>query len=234
MVTVLGTLGFHEEKFLPAILATPNVRRVILCYAPGETAKKERKVQLAVHRVRRALSRTRAALTEVKLANPWDISGMLATFLEELRLEGPGNCVFNLTGGTKPMAVAATLACLVTGAKAVYVPEESERSDLIELPLPAITIRSLLTPSQARLLRVVAEHEFSSGRDLAKYLRRSAATVSFHLTKLHQIGAISEEGTEDGRVVQPRITKVGEVLLLLHERLRTNADKPRGTIRSIL
>jgi len=233
MVTVLGTLGFHEEKFLPAILATPNVSRVILCYAPGETPEKERKVQLALHRVRRALSGTRAALTEVKLANPWDVSGMLTTFLEELGREGPDNCVFNLTGGTKPMAVAATLACLVTGTKAVYVPEESERPDLIELPLPAIMIRSLLTPSQAKLLRVVAEHEFSSEKDLAEYLRRSAPTVCYHVERLRQVGAISEGGTEDRRIVQPRITKTGEVLLLLHERLRTNARKSGETIRNI-
>jgi len=232
MVTVLGTLGFHEEKFLPAILATPDVRRVILNFAPGETAEKEKKVQLAVQRVRRALAGTKVGLTEVKLSDPWDISAMLTTFLDELRLEGPGNCVFNITGGTKPMAVAAALACLVTGAKAVYVPEESEKLDIIELPLPAITVRPLLTPTQFKMLRAVAQNEFLSEKDLAGYLRRSAPTVCYHLEKLRQIGAIGEEGTGDRRIVRPKITKAGEVLLLLHERLCTNADKPRGTFHN--
>ena len=37
-MTVLGTLGFHAEKFLPAIRALPDVRKVIVYDAPGETS----------------------------------------------------------------------------------------------------------------------------------------------------------------------------------------------------
>jgi len=219
MVTVLGTLGFHEGKFLPPLLAIPDVRKVILYYAPGETPVKERKVQSALRGVRRRLTKTRATLIEVQLPDPWDVSAMLAAFLEDLRREGPDNCVFNLTGGTKTMAIAASFACLASGARAVYVREESDRPEPIDVPLPTLALRSPFTPAQARVLQAIAHRTFSSETELAKTLRLSVPTTSHHLRRLHGRRAVAWEGAEDGRIRRAKITKIGEVLLLLHERL---------------
>lgn len=216
---ILGTLGFHEGKFLPAVLALPDVREVHLYSAPGETEASNRASQAAVRRVQKALAAARIPVHVTRLPDPYAIARMLPRFIEDLRRLGPKECVFNVTGGTKAMAVAAALACLVTGTRAVYVPEDSDRHDLIDLPLPALAVTSLLTPGQARVLGALDTGDYRSESELAKALRLAPATVSYHLGKLRSLGAVRWREDRDGRVNRAEVTDTGRVLLQLQETL---------------
>jgi len=221
IVTVFGTLGFDASKFLPVVLKLADVRKVIVYHAPGETPTREKKVQRALETVISSLTASKVAVKLVKLKDPWTVSTMLQAFLEGLAEERPENSAFNLTGGTKTMTVAATLACLITGTRAYYVPEESDSPEPIELPLPSISVRSVLTPGQARALAALSQHDFDSMTELAKSLRLSSATVCHHVSRLAQMGAVSQSRGRDGRVVSTRLTEAGRILLLLHDTLRT-------------
>jgi len=222
---VLGTLGFHAEKFLPAIRSLPDVRKVIVYDAPGETTKKDARAKRTLRQVRRSLAKARVVLIESHLKDPWDVSAMMATFLQDLRREGPGRSVFNLTGGTKTMTVAATLACLVTGTRAVYVPEESERMDLVEVPLPTVLVGSILTKGKEKVLKALSNRDFDSMAQLAGEVCLAPATVSHHISTLRQLRAVEVNRGEDARTGEPRITQTGRVLLILHHYLGADADR---------
>lgn len=224
MVTVLGTLGFHAEKFLPAIRSLPDVRKVIVYDAPGETEKKDARAKRTLRQVRRSLAKAKVVLIETHLKDPWDVSAMMAAFLQDLRRERADRCVFNLTGGTKTMTVAATLACVITDTRAVYVPEESERMDLVDVPLPTVLVGSILTKGKAKVLEALSNRDFDSMAELAAEVRLAPATVSHHVLTLRQLRALEVERGEDARRAEPRITQTGRVLLMLHHYLGSDAD----------
>ncbi len=217
MVTLLSTLGFTPDKLLPAVVAQGDVRRLIIYYAPGETAAKEKKAQSALTYVLERLEGTRLQIERVRLPHPWRVPEMIERMLEDIRREGPGNCVFNLTGGTKAMAVAATLVCVVTGTRALYVPEESEDPQPLDLPLPPLLPKPVLTPQRARVLRSLAGRDYPSQAELARALRMAESTVFHHLSRLRAVGAVETARHEGGPGIRPRITDTGRLLLLLQE-----------------
>ncbi len=218
-MTLLSTLGFTPDKLLPAVVAQGGVRKLIIYYAPGETAAKEKKAQDALTYVLERLEGTRLRIERVRLPHPWRVPEMIGRMLEDIRREGPRNCVFNLTGGTKVMAVAATLVCVVTGTRALYVPEESEDPEPLDLPLPPLLLQPVLTPQRARVLRSLAGRDYPSQAELARALRMAESTVFHHLARLRAVGAVGTARQEGGPRVTPRITDTGRLLLLLRESL---------------
>ena len=128
--------------------------------------------------------------------------------------------VFNVTGATKAMAVAAALASMITGSRTVYIPEETEEARVTDLPLPRLALRSVLSPARARVLEAIASGQYPSLRDLAKRLRLSPATISHHVFRLRDMCAVHVERAEDPRLAAPRVTETGQVLLLFHGELQ--------------
>lgn len=214
MTTLLSTLGFTPDKLLPAVVQAGGVEKLIIYHAPGETPAKDRKARDALARVLTSLRDSRIAIHPRKLPHPWRVPEMLAAMLDDIGREGPGNCFFNLTGGTKAMAVAATLACLLTGTRVLYVPEESPSPRPIPLPLPPISTWSTLTDRSIRLLRLLADRDFATQSELVKALRRSQATVSHHVARLRALKLVGD--AEGGGLA---LTETGRLVLLLPEPL---------------
>ncbi len=227
MVTLLSTLGFTPDKLLPAVIAQGGVRKLIIYYAPGETAAKEKKAQLALTYVLERLEGTRLQIERVRLPHPWRVPEMVEAMLADIRREGARNCVFNLTGGTKAMAVAASLACVLTGVRAVYVPEESEDPMPVDLPLPPLLLKPVLTPQRERVLSALAEREYPSQAALARALRLAESTVCHHLTQLKAAGAVEVAPSEEANGLIPRITARGRLLILLQAWLRPSREAER-------
>ncbi len=223
MVTLLSTLGFTPDKLLPAVIAQGGVRKLIIYYAPGETEAKEKKAADALARVLDRLRDSRLKVEKVRLPHPWHIPEMLECMLQDIRRERPDNCVFNLTGGTKAMAVAATLACVLTGVRALYVPEESVDPRPIDLPLSRFSLKPVLTLQRAKVLRAVAQREYSSQRELAKAVRMAESTVFYHLTQLKASGAVVVSKSEAAHGQSPAVTDTGRLLLLLQGSIEETA-----------
>ena len=213
---LLSTLGFTKDKLLPAVAAEADVRKVIIYHAPGETPAKERKAKNALTAVLRSLEGSRARVLPIALPHPWRVRETLEIMLRDLRRERPEHCVFNLTGGTKAMAVAATLACVLTGTRAIYVPEESPDPSPVRLPLPPLVPRQGLTAHRARVLRRLAEREYESQAALARALRLAESTVHHHVAALRAMGAVESQDPRS-RESPPRVTETGRLLLLLRE-----------------
>ncbi len=219
MATLLSTLGFTPDKLLPAVIAQGGVRKLIIYYAPGETEAKEKKAADALARVMERLKDSRLKVERVRLPHPWRVPEMLERMLEDLRREGPDHCVFNLTGGTKAMAVAATLACVLTGVRAVYVPEESAEPGPVDLPLPRLLLKPVLTRQRTKVLRAMAEREYSSQAELAKAVKLAESTVFYHLGQLKAAGAVVMAKSVAAHGQSPQVTEIGRLLLLLQNSL---------------
>lgn len=66
------------------------------------------------------------------LVDAYDIQGVTQAVLAEIGRKSlrPGDLVFNITGGTKPMSLAAYLAAQALGSPVVYLQSEKKRSRL--------------------------------------------------------------------------------------------------------
>jgi len=219
MTVLLGTLGFTPAKFLGAIKTLPQITRVVFYTAHTNDAEDRARSEKAVAEVNRALTSLGIPHEHVKLGDPFDFGAFLVRFLEDIRKAGSGDKVFNLTGGTKPMAIAATVACMVLGVPAYYVPEEHELAQGIELPIFRIQYSSVLTAKEYRVLKVIREMEPNSLGDLSDRLGIEQSTLSGHLRKLEKSAAVRLVAVPGkGQLRRPELTEAGSLLLAV-ERL---------------
>jgi CRISPR locus-related DNA-binding protein len=214
MTVLLGTLGFTPAKFLGAIKTLPDITRVVFYTAHTDQAKDRARSEKAVAEVNRALTNFGIAHEHVKLSDPFNFGAFLTRFLEDIKKAGPEDKVFNLTGGTKPMAIAATVACIMLGIPAYYVPEEHELAPSIELPIFRIRYSTILTPKAYRILETIYEKNPDSLKDLADHLGIEQSTLSGHLRKLEESAAVRLTAVPGkGQLRKPELTQAGTLLL---------------------
>ncbi|HLB67692.1 MAG TPA: DUF6293 family protein [Thermoplasmata archaeon] len=214
MTVLFGTLGFTPGKFLGAIKTLPGITRVVFYTAHTGRAEDRARSERAVAEVKRTLTSLNIPFRHVPLEDPFDFGAFLTRFLEDIKKTGSEEMVFNLTGGTKPMAVAATVACMVLGVTAYYVPEEQEGAQAIELPIFRIRYSNVLTTKERRVLEEVRQNQPESLTDLADELGIEPSTLSGHLRNLEKLAAvrlISIEGK--GQLRRPELTQAGDLLL---------------------
>ncbi len=211
---LLGTLGFTPAKFLGAIKTIPNITRVVFYTAHTDQSKDRLRSDKAVAEVTRALTNFGITHEHVELSNPFDFGGFLSRFLNDIKKAGSEDKVFNLTGGTKPMAIAATVACMMLGVPAYYVPEEHELAPGIELPIFRIRYSTLVTAKAYKVLEAIHETEPTSLGDLAHRLGIKQSTLSGHLRKLEEFGAVRLVAVPGkGQLRRPELTEAGTLLL---------------------
>jgi len=214
MTVLLGTLGFTPKKFLGVLKSLPDIERAIVYTAATGRARDRERVDQAWREVERTLKSLDIPAERVILEDPFDFAAFLERFLKDVKAIGPSNAVLNLTGGTKPMAVAATVACLVLGVRAVYVPEEQERAKAIDLPIFRIRYSSVLTPKEHRVLETIRDEEPANLTALAGRLKILPSTLSGHLRKLETLGAVQLTPVlGEGQARRPELTEAGELLL---------------------
>jgi DNA-binding MarR family transcriptional regulator len=221
MVNLFGTLGFSAKKFLAAIPAVGQTIERAVVYTAADKPGDSKKSETAFREVREALAAIVIRCEHRRFSSPWDFGEIVRTLIHDLSREDPRNVIFNLTGGPKTMTVAATIACLVHGIRVLYVPEEAEGLGTpFALPLLRIRYSEFLTGTQAQVLAAVKKHEPRSLDQLAAFLRRSNATITFHAQRLEEIGALTFLLDPANRLTRsPRLTLTGEIMLLAEEAL---------------
>jgi len=224
MTLLFGTLGFTPEKFLGAIKTIPNVTRVVFYTAHTLQPKDRARSERAVQEVERALAALGIPAQHAKLADPFDFGKCLTRLLDDLKHTGAEGIVFNLTGGTKPMVIAAAVACMVLGIPAYYVPEEQHGAQAIELPIFRIRYSTVLTAKELRILEVIQESEPESLKELADRLGIEQSTLSGHLRNLEKLAAIRLVPME-GLVRRPELTQAGALLLGVERHVGPRQDK---------
>jgi DNA-binding MarR family transcriptional regulator len=218
MTVLLGTLGFTPKKFLGVLKTLPDVERAVVYTAATERTKDRERVDQAWKEVERTLKSLDIPAERVVLEDPFDFAAFLERFLKDVKVIGPENAVLNLTGGSKPMAVAATVACLVLGVRAVYVPEEQERAKPIDLPIFRIRYSSVLSPKEHRVLETIRDTEPPTLTALASELKILPSTLSGHLRKLELLGAVRLLPIpRQGQARRPELTEAGDLLLRVEQ-----------------
>jgi len=225
LTRLLGTLGFKPEKFLGAIKTIPGVTHVTFYTAyTGRTQDKRRSVA-AARSVERALAELNVPFDAVVLPNPFDFAGMLRRFIHDLQLVDARDSVFNITGGSKPMSMAAAIACMMAGVRTYYVPEEQEGAQAILLPIFRLNYSRLLTPRQREIMRLIAEETPRSERDLASRLGVKESTLSGHLRRLGALGAVAlPPDPKQTRIHRPQLTEAGRLMLSIEEEVSPHGD----------
>jgi len=214
MAVLLGTLGFTPAKFLGVLKTLPDIERAIVYTAATDRPRDRERVEAAWREVEKTLKSLGVPAERVVLEDPFDFAAFLERFLRDVKAIGPQNAILNLTGGTKPMAVAATVACLVLGVRAVYVPEEQEGAKAIELPIFRIRYSSVLTPKEHRVLETIRDEQPATLLDLAKALGILPSTLSGHLRNLETLGAVRLVPVPArGQNKRPEVSAAGALLL---------------------
>jgi len=221
MTVLFSTLGFHPEKLLGAVPNVPDYLERVVVYTASENEETRRLSMAALRTVEDALRQMEIQVEHREFDSPWDLSGMLEKLIRDLLKENIDEIVFNLTGGPKTMTVAVTLACLFLGVRAIYVPEKTGNKRAIELPLFRIPYSNVLTRGQLRVLRAIEEFRPESLDELAKRLRLKNPTITFHIQKLEQLGAVVlKQDAHDrlGRI--PNLTEAGRIMLIAENLLQ--------------
>ncbi len=207
-------MGFTPAKFLGAIKTIPNITRVVFYTAHTDQAADRARSEKTVAEVTRALTNFGIAHEHVKLPNPFDFGAFLTRFLDDIKRAGSEDKVFNLTGGTKPMAIAATVACMMLGVPVYYVPEEHELAPGIELPIFRIRYSTVVTAKAYKVLEAIHGAEPASLGDLADLLGIEQSTLSGHLRRLEEFGAVRLVAVPGkGQLRRPELTQAGTLLL---------------------
>jgi len=214
MTVLLGTLGFTPSKFLGVLKSGLDIERAVVYTAATDRPKDRERVERAWREVERTLKSLEIPAERVVLKDPFNFAAILERLLQDVKAVGPPNAVLNLTGGTKPMAVAATVASLVLGVRAVYVPEEQEGAKAIDLPIFRIRYSSVLTPKEHRVLTTIRDEEPPTLTALARELKILPSTLSGHLRKLEALGGVQLLARPmQGQSRRPELTAAGSLLL---------------------
>lgn len=215
MTILFSTLGFHPEKLLGAVPNISDYLERVVVYTASENEEARRISLAALKNVEDALRQMEVQMEHREFSSPWDLCGMLETLIRDLLKEKTDEIIFNLTGGPKTMTVAVTLACLFLGVKAIYIPEKSGDNRALELPLFRIPYSNVLTGGQLRVLRAIEEFRPESLDELAKRLRLKNATITFHIQKLEQLGAVVlKQNPLDRTIRVPQLTEAGRIMLI--------------------
>lgn len=177
VTVVFGTLGFTPQKLLPTVAAHEHVERLVFYH------DRHPRSRAAAEKVRAFCHEQRLAVEGIEL-DAFDVIESAIRMRKDLRRAGVENAVFNVTGGTPVISAAATLACILEGARAVYVDERNGK----EVPLPLLSLRydEVLNPEQRAVLREVVRRakKGATQRDLVEALDLSKSTVSHHVQNL--------------------------------------------------
>lgn len=228
MKIVLATIGKTAEAVRPTLRHEAPLDRVVLVRY-GE----HKRLKLGTERTRKMFKNAGIQVRVVELEDGYDFAGVLKQVIEavdqeERTLPPPREdheIVFDVTGGTKVMALAAFTAAWKLGKRVVYNDETADEADEhVQLPVEGLRENGPLSETAMRILQYVQEvHRPVSLADAVsavaakKEAARARSVVAYHLDRLAQRGIMERvDDPRDRRLVRYQLTAAGEVALLVH------------------
>ena len=146
---------------------------------------------------------------QIHRVNHLDFEGMVIS-LKALLERAEGQVIANLSGGSREIFLAFTIACLSEAGKIFKTTNYSDiERRLHEVALPNIT--AILDDRQKGILKDVSDSQPTTITDIAKRLSVSESTVSRHVARLAELGALHL--VQKGKTKEVRITLTGKILL---------------------
>lgn len=234
MVTLLATLGFEPASILPTVKARNVTRAVIFHYGEGDDGKSAR----AVKDVTKALGSFDVPCRAVRLKDGYDFAGCLEEIIAHARQaeqeEGPaGDVVFDITGGTKVMALAGFSVAWLLGKPVVYNIATRKENAHVHLPIEGLQDHANVGAQRERVLRLIlASPPGSSGRPSAtpRELReafgaKSDSAINHHIDHLERMRAVRREHGDTLKDVRYVATPAANVLAIALEARREAGAK---------
>ena len=234
MVTLLATLGFEPSSILPTVKARNVTRTVVFHYGEGDDGKSER----AVKAVAKALASFDVTCKPVKLRDGYDFASCLEDILAHARQaeqeEGrAGDLVFDITGGTKVMALAGFSVAWILGKPVAYNIETREKNAHAHLPIEGLQDHANVGPATERILRIILAsppgrdgRPSTTPRELREAFKAKAdSAINHHIDKLERMRAIQREYGETLKDVRYVATPAARVLAIALEARREAGAK---------
>lgn len=209
MVVVFGTLGHMPRALLPAIEKRQQVERLVYFYSGDE---KGRKAKEQVERYCRGMDLRYEAILVRDVYDLIKSSIQIRRKIRETKAQGK-EVVFNITGGTKVVACAALLACILESVPTVYEHELTRKE--IDLPLLSLRYDEVLSERQRQILRFILQRGgMCVAKELVAHTGRRKTTISHHVKTLARRGLIRVENSpEDSRQKLLRVVPYVELLV---------------------
>jgi hypothetical protein len=139
---------FDTHVCLVSQQATPNLTPVL-----DPSFRPERVVMVVTPDMRQQAQwledvlreRCRTRVERLEVGDAWDMNALLAQLIEWIDAQGVGPSIaLNVTGGTKPMAMAAQQAFAMAGLAVFYVHPTSDQVQWLEAGAPAFALNNKL------------------------------------------------------------------------------------------
>ncbi len=212
MVVIFGTVGSNPKVLIPTLRVREDIEKVVYYFAKDDEREKvsEKTAKVLQEYCERRMIKYEAKALDSSV-DLLKIAKKIRTDLSQYKSRD-SDIVFNVTGGTKVMASAALLACILEGIHAVYVNEDTK--DEVELPLILYEYKSNLSNAQRKILEAV--HRLGNNCNLTEIsndTKLKKSTLSYHIAGLKRMGLISIEESADLREKRIKILPAVEIML---------------------
>lgn len=142
--------------------------------------------------------RCRIRVERLDVRDAWDMNALLAQLIEWIDLQGVGlSIALNVTGGTKPMAMAAQRAFDKAGLAVFYVHPTSDQVQWLAPGLPAFTLNNKLKLDdylQAHGWKVLARPApMVAGPELQRLTQRLVLGIAERASAIGRLNAIASD-----------------------------------------
>lgn len=221
MVVLFATLGFTPQAVIPALRHIGNLEKVVIFHSPDKRSRD------AKEEVKKSCESIGVECIPYEITDVYSITESVREMSNVMRDYSTNNVIFDITGGTKMMASAALLLCVMKGVKAIYVRETDGK--VLDAPMLRMSYSDALTQKEKETLReIAAVYEKNADRerdriDLAtvyKVLgeRNAKSVISGRLSKLERLGLIETYPDErNGRKKYLLLKDAAKLYLLLEE-----------------
>ena len=178
---IIATVGKQPEGIVESIKRFP-CDKLVLVADEWSQDKALPKVQEAA----KALN----LKTEIVNAKPYDVLDIATKMKEVIRANRGNRIILNITGGTKTMAIAGTLAGMATGdiiEDVIYITEDKQ--EVISIPrLP--NPEKLLSLEKREIVRVISKKGKLTADELHGLIKGQMQVIWKHLRELEEIGYV--------------------------------------------
>jgi CRISPR locus-related DNA-binding protein len=190
MNIIIATVGQHPEGIIESIKKFPCDKLILIA---DEWSKDKSLPKI------KEVSKSLDLSLEIINVNPYDAIDIVTKLKEAIRINKGSNIILNITGGTKVMAIAGTLAGIAVGdliREIIYISEDDNK--IISIPR-LLTPSKLLSSEKRKILHILAERMNQTADELRETIKGQMQAIWKHLRELEEMGYIKSSNEKPKR-----------------------------------
>jgi len=205
MKTIIATFG-EEPGGIIASIKQNGCEKLILLIPDNLSAKGAR----GLEKTENTAKQMEIKVQKIKVS-PYSIMENINKIKELVSAQDGSEVILNVTGGRKPLSLAATLAAFVANPqKIIYVQEENDQS----IEIPRFTIGEKLLSEEKRAILKSIKNNTSIEQIKNSLKGKNNNSTEYHaiMKHLRELGEMGLVETSDGRPHTYTITPSGELV----------------------